>query len=105
MSERDRTERVTSVVSEQIDEMIELVADARGVSKSEYIAEILEDEVVDDVEGLEEEDMIQVLLRRQDDVEVEVENVGEEEWDVKLFPVPHVERVKTTGTQHRRKSS
>lgn len=75
MGEESKTTTVGTKVPEELAEEIELVAEAEGKTKSEWLREVVQSEVRERSEELTKEDLLRVLLRRQE------ENIEVQETD------------------------
>lgn len=91
MSERQRTHSdgmaktasLSTMVTDETAELVELIGEIRGMSKSEYIREIVAHEVREDFENLDDADVRRALVALHSD-EAEVEDDGRI-----LPPPPH----------------
>lgn len=78
-----KTEKISTSVTEETARTIELLAEVKGVTKSEYARSVLARVAREDLDGLDEDEVRRALVAVQSD-EAEVDDEGRV-----LPPAPH----------------
>jgi len=70
---------VSTKADKELSERLDLIADSKGMNKSEYIRQVLREEVQEEMEDQTQEELLRAVVERQEQLEQKLAEVADED--------------------------